>query len=324
VPIYVLPPKGAVKAPIVFLASTFTYQIYANHRRGNADEAFRARQAEWGAYPWKRRPASRILRFDLQRASGRQRRLPFEHAPADPNDAAGLHYLSRRARLRSAAFFPADTHLIDWFAAKGIAYDVCHRPRSRTAKASIYCGRIGRLVTGSHPEYHTPNTLNALQEYVGNGGRLAYLGGNGFYWRIANSTTIPDVVEVPPRRRRYPRLGRRARRIFSRAGWRLWRLWAPQRSPAASALLASASQPRNVRGVILPAHARRDRSARVMDLRGRSTTRFSAISACPAAELPGFELDRADFKLGTPPNALILARSEAHQKPFRGRTRKNC
>ena len=34
------------------------------------------------------------------------------------------------------------------------------------------------VVTGSHPEYHTPNTLNALQDYVDGGGRLAYLGGN--------------------------------------------------------------------------------------------------------------------------------------------------
>src|SRR5262249_50989654 len=30
----------------------------------------------------------------------------------------------------------------------------------------------------------------------------------------------------------------------------------------------------------------------------------------------GFELDRADFELGTPPNALILARSEGHQSHF--------
>jgi N,N-dimethylformamidase len=30
----------------------------------------------------------------------------------------------------------------------------------------------------------------------------------------------------------------------------------------------------------------------------------------------GFELDRADFELGTPPNTLILARSEAHQRHF--------
>ena len=30
----------------------------------------------------------------------------------------------------------------------------------------------------------------------------------------------------------------------------------------------------------------------------------------------GFELDRADFAQGTPPNAVILARSEAHQAGF--------
>ena len=52
VPFYVLPPAGRTTAPIAFLASTFTYQIYGNHRRGNTDEAFHARQAEWGAYPW--------------------------------------------------------------------------------------------------------------------------------------------------------------------------------------------------------------------------------------------------------------------------------
>ena len=52
VPIYVLPPAGVTTAPLVFLASTFTYQIYGNHQRGNVDDAFRARQAEWGAYPW--------------------------------------------------------------------------------------------------------------------------------------------------------------------------------------------------------------------------------------------------------------------------------
>ena len=51
-PIYVLPPAGTATAPIVYLAPTFTYQIYGNHQRDNVDDAFRARQAEWRAYPW--------------------------------------------------------------------------------------------------------------------------------------------------------------------------------------------------------------------------------------------------------------------------------
>ena len=52
------------------------------------------------------------------------------------------------------------------------------------------------MVTGSHPEYHTPNTLRALHDYVDDGGRLACLGGNGCYWRIATSPEIRDVLEI--------------------------------------------------------------------------------------------------------------------------------
>jgi N,N-dimethylformamidase len=91
--------------------------------------------------------------------------------------------------------FPADTHLLDWLTAKGIGFDVVtDHDLDREGEALLR--PYHAVVTGSHPEYHTPNTLTALQEYVDNGGRLAYLGGNGFYWRIATSAEIPDVVEV--------------------------------------------------------------------------------------------------------------------------------
>ena len=50
-PLYVLPAREGPFAPIAFLASTFTYQAYANHARGNADDAYHRRVAEWGAYP---------------------------------------------------------------------------------------------------------------------------------------------------------------------------------------------------------------------------------------------------------------------------------
>ena len=36
----------------------------------------------------------------------------------------------------------------------------------------------------------------ALEAYVRGGGRLMYLGGNGFYWRIAHHPTRPGVIEV--------------------------------------------------------------------------------------------------------------------------------
>lgn len=52
------------------------------------------------------------------------------------------------------------------------------------------------MLTGSHPEYHTPETLDALEHYTGHGGRLVYLGGNGFYWRIARHPDMPGVIEI--------------------------------------------------------------------------------------------------------------------------------
>jgi hypothetical protein len=66
-------------------------------------------------------------------------------------------------------------------------------------------------VTGSHPEYHTPQMLDALQAYRDHGGRLVYLGGNGFYWKIALDPGARRPDRDPPRRGRHPRLGGRAR-----------------------------------------------------------------------------------------------------------------
>ena len=52
IPFYVLPNRTGPFASVAFLASTFTYQAYANHARGNADAAYKARAAAWGASPY--------------------------------------------------------------------------------------------------------------------------------------------------------------------------------------------------------------------------------------------------------------------------------
>tara|TARA_B100001123_G_scaffold361186_1_gene417615 strand:+ start:152 stop:1195 length:1044 start_codon:yes stop_codon:yes gene_type:complete len=52
------------------------------------------------------------------------------------------------------------------------------------------------IVTGSHPEYWSTPMLDALDEWQRAGGRLLYLGGNGFYWRIALSDAWPGAIEL--------------------------------------------------------------------------------------------------------------------------------
>ena len=52
------------------------------------------------------------------------------------------------------------------------------------------------LITGTHPEYHTKETLDALCDFRDNGGSLNYLGGNGFYWRIAVHKENKSLLEI--------------------------------------------------------------------------------------------------------------------------------
>jgi N,N-dimethylformamidase len=113
IPVYVLPRAGAATAPIVFLASTFTYQVYGNHRRSSVDDGFRARQAEWHAYPWN---------ADQNPEYGAS---TYNKHP----DGSGICYSSLRRPLLTmrpgyitffdkrgsgVRHFPADTLLTDW------------------------------------------------------------------------------------------------------------------------------------------------------------------------------------------------------------------
>ena len=91
--------------------------------------------------------------------------------------------------------FQADSHLISWFHAKNIPYDIITDNELDTEGLDAIKG-YAAVTTGTHPEYHTSNTLDALMEYRNTGGSLNYLGGNGFYWRIARQAENPDILEI--------------------------------------------------------------------------------------------------------------------------------
>ncbi len=90
---------------------------------------------------------------------------------------------------------PADTHLFDWLEAMGHDADVI-------TDHDLHAGGVELLapykvvMTASHPEYHTKETLDAITAYTERGGRLMYLGGNGFYWRVAVHPEWPGAVEI--------------------------------------------------------------------------------------------------------------------------------
>ena len=160
-PLYVLPRREGPFAPIAFLASTFTYQAYANHARGNADAAYHERVRQWGAYPYNpdQHPIYAGSTYNRHR------------------DNSGVAFTSRRrpiltmrpgfvtfndARGSGLRHYPADTHILAWLEEKGFAFDII-TDEDLDDEGAPLLAPYRTVLTGSHPEYHTLGTLDALQ-----------------------------------------------------------------------------------------------------------------------------------------------------------------
>ncbi|WP_147449621.1 N,N-dimethylformamidase beta subunit family domain-containing protein [Actinomadura pelletieri] len=77
--------------------------------------------------------------------------------------------------------FEADTHIFDWLESTGRNVDyITDHDLHREGGKLLDDYKV--VITGSHPEYTSEPMLDALQGWLNGGGRLMYLGGNGFYW----------------------------------------------------------------------------------------------------------------------------------------------
>ena len=110
------------------------------------------------------------------------------------SDGSGISYSSRRrpiVTMRSNVIsypgvpgsgcrhFPADSHLWYWLTVKGYEFDIITDDELHKSGVEAI-NSYSIVITCSHPEYPTPNSLAALQEYTDAGGHLMYLGGNGY------------------------------------------------------------------------------------------------------------------------------------------------
>jgi N,N-dimethylformamidase len=86
-------------------------------------------------------------------------------------------------------------YIIEWLEHVGIEYHVVtDEDLEREGRALI--DRYAVVVTSSHPEYWTRTGLDTLDGYLNEGGRIMYLGGNGFYWMTSRGVEKPWVIEV--------------------------------------------------------------------------------------------------------------------------------
>jgi N,N-dimethylformamidase len=74
--------------------------------------------------------------------------------------------------------YNADTHLTDWLETAGYDFDVV-TDEDLDAEGVELLRHYRVVLTGTHPECHSTGTLDALERYTADGGRLMYIGGNG-------------------------------------------------------------------------------------------------------------------------------------------------
>ena len=313
VPLFVLPPPGTATAKVALLFPTYTYQVYANFERDNFDNSFRARRAEWGVYPHHPAEHKELgLSTYNWHADGSGVAFSSLRRPVLTFRPGQMAYVDRKGS--GLRHFPADMHLALWLDKMGIAWDAITDHDLECEGVSLL-SRYRCVLTGTHPEYQSPATLDSLRDWLAEGGRLVYLGGNGFYWRVAASSAVPDTLEL-----RRSEGGTRAwaadpgeyYHAFDGGYGGLWRRQG--RSPQRLVGVGFTAQ-----GRFEGSHYRRTEDSYAADL----AWIFAGVDAdCiggfgfSGGGAAGFELDRADPMLGTPPNVRLLARSEGHQAHF--------
>jgi N,N-dimethylformamidase len=244
------------------------------------------------------------------------------------SDGSGVCYSSRlrpilnmrpnyRAwRLHDAPrHFAADLYLIGWLSALGFACDV-FTDDDFHAEGHALLARYQVVLTGSHPEYVTSSMQTAVRQYLDTGGRLMYLGGNGFYWVTSIDAQRPHVIEL-----RRGTTGTRAWESLPGETYHsttgepggLWRLrgLAPQRTVGV--------------GFAAQGWGGAAGYSRLPDsLDPRAAFIFSGIGEDEVIGDFGFllggaagdEIDRYDPRLGSPPHALLLATSSGRHSDY--------
>ena len=143
--------------------------------------------------------------------------------------------------------------------------------------------------------------LDALEDYLGEGGRVMYIGGNGFYWVIACHPEKPRMIEVRKREARLARLAGAARRVLPRTTGERGGLWrnrgrAPQKLFGVG--FAAEGFDRCVDYRRMPDSCD-PRAAFIFE--GIGDDEMIGDFGLVGGGAAGYEIDRYDLALGTPP-----------------------
>ncbi|KAL8966201.1 MAG: hypothetical protein Q9183_003477 [Haloplaca sp. 2 TL-2023] len=308
IPFFVKPDPRAVKVPpVALIIPTFTYTAYANEHLfdENRDVHFMAEGTEIDKYSktMMKRPDLGISLYDSH------------------NDGSGTCYSSVKRPILNMRpdycmwlfdgprEFPADLWFVDFLQRElgPEGFDVI-TDHQISESGSQLLARYQVLMSCSHPEYPTFSMLDTYTNFLKDGGRFMYLGGNGYYWVTTHDPDRPHRIEV--------RRGEAGCRTFGLppGNWHhsmtgelggLWR----SRGRLPNKLFGVGSCAMGVgkgSGYGITKEAREHpRVSRF--LLGLEADEIIGDFGLVQGAASGDEIDRLDFDLGTPHNAVMVA-----------------
>jgi N,N-dimethylformamidase len=90
--------------------------------------------------------------------------------------------------------FSQDTHITSFLEHEGIEYDII-TDELFDAEGVELLSQYTAVITSTHPEYMTVGMFDDVAQYTAQGGRLMYVGANGFFWSVDTNPGFPGVLE---------------------------------------------------------------------------------------------------------------------------------
>ena len=308
IPVIIRPDKP--RAKIAVMMSTFTYLAYANEHLSFDAQIAQAIVAHTPVISGEDIEFNKLQEFGLS---------TYDHH----SDGAGVCYSTwkrpiinirpgyRMAGMNFPWALPADLSLLWWLEHAGYDYDlITDHDLDREGQAAL--SPYKTIINVTHPEYYSESMLDGTERYLKGGGRVMYLGGNGYYWVTAACPDDPACIEV-----RKLDVGSRAWQAEAGEGYLassgersgLWR----SRGRAPQKLVGL--------GFTTEGMDRAEPFERMPDsFHKRASWIFNGIGdeeligdfGLALGGAAGVELDRYDLALGTPPHTLLVGASINH------------
>jgi N,N-dimethylformamidase len=300
---------GRPKAPIAFLAPTASYLAYANeHLSFDANIS----QPLTGQTPI-------VSAVDVEMYQSKEFGLSTYDSHADGAGVGLTSYrrpiINMRPKYRIPSMgitwqFPADLSIIAWLEHMKYDYEVLtDEDLDRDGLAALAPYKC--VITGTHPEYYSEPMLDATEDYLAQGGRLIYMGGNGYYWNIAFRPEEPWCMEVRKLDSGMRAWNARPGEHYMQTTGQKGGLWKNLGRPPQKAVgVGFISQGFEACAPFrrMPDSWHRTVSWIMEGIEGEIIGDFGLAHEGAA----GLEVDRYDLSLGTPPHARIVASSGGH------------